>query len=81
MSHYGVFTLSNTDSNTDSDDMQKGYTGTEIYGNPDAKWQRKLVKFHLISTKLGAVAIRIRIGMSVGSVETVLHIIIESIFL
>ena len=34
---YGVFTLPDTDPYTDSDNVQKGYTGTETYGDSDAK--------------------------------------------
>ena len=64
--------------------MNKGSTGTDS----DAKVAME-IKFHLISTdidaKLGTVAIGIRmgitIGIGVGSVETVLHIIIESNFI
>ena len=42
-------------------------------------------KFHIIGTdicaKLGTVAIGIRIGIGIGSVETILHIILGSIFI
>ena len=61
--------------------MQKGSTGTDPDGHYDAKSQWKLVKFHLISTdisvKSGTVPICIRKG--IGSVETLLHIIILAI--
>ena len=61
--------------------MYKGYTGTDS----DAMLQWKLVKFYLISTdigtKFGTETIGIRIAIGVGSVETVLHIIIQSIYI
>ena len=50
--------------------IQKGYTGTDSNGDSYAKSQWKLVKFHLISTdigaKMGTVAIGIRIGTCIG---------------
>ena len=85
----GVFPLpdSYSDSDSYSDNMQKGSTGTYSDGHSDVKSQWKLVKFHLISTnisvKLGTVPICIGIGIGIGigisSVETVLHIIILAI--
>ena len=59
--------------------MQKGYSGTDTNGDIDTRLQLKLVKFYLTGTKLGTVTIGIRIGIGVGSVETILHIIIGSI--
>ena len=89
MMGYGVFPLPDSfaDSYSDSDIMQKGSTGTDSNGHSNAKSQWKLVKFHLISTnisvKLGTVPICIGIGngirIRIGSVETVLHIIILAI--
>ena len=69
--------------------IQKGYTGTNSDGDCYAKSQWKLVKFHLISTdigaKMGTVAIGIGIGtyigIGIGSLETLLHIIIIAIFI
>ena len=60
---------------------------TEPDGDSYAKAQWKLVKFHLISTdigaKMGTEAIGIRIGtcigLGIGSVKTVLHITIVAI--
>ena len=77
---YCVFPLPDSYSDSHSDNMQKGSTGTDSDGHSDAKSQWNLVKFHLIvaniSVKLGTVPISIRIGIGIGSVETVLHIII-----
>ena len=69
--------------------IQKGYTETNSDGDSYAKSQWKLVKFHLIGTdigaKMGTVAIGIGIstyiGMRIGSLETLLHIIIIAIFI
>ena len=83
----GVFPLADSyaDSNSYSNNMQKGSTGTDSDGHSDAKSQWKLVKFHLISTdisvKLCTVPICIRIGIGIGSVETVLDIIILAIWI
>ena len=71
-----MFILPDSDSYTDSDNMLKGYTGTETYGDSNAKSQWKLVNTN-ISVKLGTVAIGIGIVASVGPVETLLNIIIE----
>ena len=83
----GAFPLSDSDSFTDSYEMNKGSTGTDSDGNSYGQLLWKLLAFHLISTdigaKLGTVAIGIRkgitIGIGVGSVETVLHITIIAI--
>ena len=69
--------------------IQKSYTGTHSDGHSNAKSQWKLVKFNLIGTnigaKMGTVAIGIRIGtcigIGIGSLETLLHIIIIAIFI
>ena len=69
--------------------IQKGYTGADSHGDSYAKLQRKLVKFHLIGTyigaKMGTVAIGIGIstyiGIGIGSLETLLHIIFIAIFI
>ena len=69
--------------------IEKGYTGTDSDGDSSAKSQWKLVKFHLIGTdidtKMGTVAIGMRIstciGIGIGSLETLLHIIIIAIFI
>ena len=69
--------------------IQKGYTGTDSDGDSYAKSQWKLAKFHLVGTdisaKMGTVAIGIGIstciGIGIGSLETLLHIIIIAIFI
>ena len=77
-----IIPLPDSYSDSYSDKMQKGSTGTDFDGYSNAKSQWKLVKFHLISTdigvKLGTVPICIRIGIGIGLVETVLHIIAGS---
>ena len=79
-----MFTLPDTDPYTDSDNVQKGYTMTETYGDSDARSQWKLVKSHLLRANIGAkldtvaigIWIRIRIGIS-GGPEEILYIIIK----
>ena len=77
------YSYSFTDPYTNSDNMQKGYTGTNTDDDTDAMSQWNWVKVYLISNKLGTVAIGIGIGIgigiSVGSEETVLLVIIGCI--
>ena len=69
--------------------IQKGYTETDSDGDSYAKSQWKLAKFHLVGTdisaKMGTVAsgigISTCIGIRIGSLETLLHIIIIAIFI
>ena len=84
---------SDSDSYTDSYEVNKGSTGTnsdgDSYSDSYGQLLWKLLKFHLIGTdisaKLGTVATGIEIGITieigVGSVETVLHIIILAIWI
>ena len=70
MSDYGVFTLpdydSYVDSETDSDNMQKGYTGLiPMQSNNGNKLKKHLIGTN-IGVKLGTVAICIRIGIGIG---------------
>ena len=86
---YDVFTLPETDSytNTDTDsyNRQKSYTGADTYSDTNAKEHWEWVRFHLfgtnIGTKLGAVPICVRIstciGISIGPLYTILNIIIH----
>ena len=73
--------------------MQKCSTGTDSDGHSDGdsygQFPWKLLKFHLISTDIGAkmgtvpigIGIRRCIRIGLGSVETLLHITIEPIFI
>ena len=82
-----------SDSYTNSYEVNKGSTRTDsdgdYYSDSYGQLLWKLLKFYLIGTDIGAklatVAIGIRIGITIGiglgSVETVLHIIIESNFI
>ena len=71
--------------------MQKCSTGTDSDGHSDGdsygQFLGKLLKFHLISTDIGAkmgtvpIGIGRCIGIGLGSAETLLHITIEPIFI